>query len=352
MRVAKIALEHDLTNYRQCMNEGVMSGLRFILMMLVPFVSQSNADDELQELLTFRTPIASDAKDAVRQTIIESFTLPRTFETYLYSTDRMIKLRVDTVDQKARTVGRNISLNLPSGVTEEAIKTLLREACSRIPYSGWRENAELLGSEVPKLWTEFQLSTQDNRKLKWEVIPTELYTFHVKLTKGSEISISNLTGGIEDLYDETMKDLRTSLAIFAPHLRRNENGELVLIKDAWFIDEESIAKLHQTVIEKADDRWPVAIHFRFAVTQFEWSSIIAEQSVFASDRSELSKYFEQAVLRIPPVNGEPIPVDLIAIPNDEGDKAIMHKNWQLIVSRRTIENMNQIEIRFRKRSVR
>lgn len=324
------------------------------ILLAVASSNSMHAQDELAEKPAFLTPIATSMEEAVELQIIESLTLPETYETNLFSLGQTILLQTGREVQATRTVGRNLTLNPSIQLPEEAIRLLIREACLRVPYSGWRENADLLSDRVSKLWVTFSGTDDETYPIVWRAMPTEYYQFNVRMQydeKNGEppvLTLYNLTNGYESVFDETMRELQSKFGMFAPRggdikAQQREESE----PSIWYGEKIANPRNHTSIIEKSNSRWPIAVHVRLARSSRDWSTIIGERSIQSPDRSALTKTATAMYRRILASNGDPLTPDLPVVPTAEMEQPMLHNGVQLLTSRKTVDGMDHLEIRFR-----
>ena len=324
------------------------------ILLAVTSSDSLHAQDELAEKPAFLTPIATSMEEAVKLQIIESLTLPDTYETNLFSLGQTILLRTGREVQATRTVGRSLTFNPSIQLPEEAIRLLTREACLRVPYSGWRENADLLSDHVSRLWAKFSEPDDGKYSSVWRAIPTEYYEFNVRMhfnAKNGEppiLTLYNLTNGYQSVYDEAMSELQSKLGMFAPNAanviaEQREESELSI----WYGAKIANPRNHTSIIEKSNSRWPIAVHVRLAPSPRDWSTIVGERSIQSPDRSALTKTATTMYRRILASNGDPLTPDLLVVPTAEMERPMLHNGVQLLTSRKTVDGMDHLEIRFR-----
>lgn len=326
------------------------------LLLALSSIRSLTAQEKLGEPPVFLTPIANSMEEAVKQQIIQSRTLPKTYETNLFSLNQTIVLRTGLEVQATRTVGRNLTFNPSIDLPEEAIGLLVREACLRVPFSGWRENADLLSDRVSKLWAKFSKSDAENYARLLRTIPTEYYEFNVSMQydpkngEPPELTLYNLTNGFQSAYDETLVELKSKLGMFAPSaVDANAPLRDELDLTAWFKAKIANSRNHESIIEKASSRWPLAVHVRLASSSRDWSAIIGERSIQAPDRTALTEATAKLCRQILASNGDPLKADTLIVPTAEIEQPMIQNGVQLLSSRKTLDGMDRIEIRFRLR---
>jgi hypothetical protein len=322
------------------------------ILLAVASSSSLHAQDEFTEKPVFLTPIATSMEEAVKLQIIESLTLPESYETNLFSLGQTILLRTGREVQATRTVGRNLTLNPSIQLPEETIRLLIREACLRVPYSGWRENADLLSDCVSEIWLKFAASGSENYPSVTWSIPTEYYEFRVairyyqKYGEPPTLSLYNTTNGYQKIHDETMAELESQLGMFVPKNAGPKEFHDVQ-RDAWFRTKIANQRNHTSIIEKSENRWPIAVHTRLATSSQQWSTIIGERSVAAPDPDTLEKSVIKVYKRILTGDDAPLNDDMIVVPTADAEQPLLHNGLQLLALRRRVEGMDRLEIRFR-----
>lgn len=332
--------------------------LHYALSVLLVAVASGTllAQDELADASVFFTPIAKNMEEAVKQQIIDARTLPEVYETNLFSLNQTTVLRTGREVQATRTVGRNLKLNPSMDLSEEAIRILVREACMRVPYSGWRENAELLSERVSELWSKFsETKTKSSSKLARPIL-TELYEFNVHMLHDSksgeppELTLSNLTNGYQSIYDEMLTELQSKFGMFKPNaVNGNPPQPDEQENSAWFAAQLANPLIHKSVIEIPTNRWPIAVHIRLARSSGEWSAIIGERSIQAPERIELTRAVTKVYRKVLTGNGAPLTPDLPVVPTADLEQPMIHNGVQLLATRKSADGMDRVEIRFRLR---
>lgn len=269
--------------------------MRFCTTLIFALIIGLNAygQDVTEDNLAFNTPVPTSLEEAVKLQFVEGASLPPTYETTLFAIDQPIELRVGPEIQATNFVGRNLRIYLSPLLPKEAVESLILEACNRVPYSGWRENAVLLSTRVSEKWVSFTEQSETTRATL--VIPTQFYKFTAVMSNNPksgmppELIIYNTTFGVSDMKAEVLKNLRNELSMFARTPPADAENSDVSPCAEWYWSRVSSDFLHQTRITQEDNRWPIAVHVRFASSPSEWSQVVGERSAKVESIDELKK---------------------------------------------------------------
>lgn len=269
--------------------------MRFCAALLFTLVFYWNAygEDDTEDFLAFNTPVPSSLEEAVKLQFVEGSTLPTKFETILFSIDQPIGLRVGTEIDATNVVGRNLRMYLSPLLPRDGVESLILEACKRVPYSGWRENAVLLSTQVSEKWGSFV--EQSKATYATLVIPTQFYKFTATMSNNPksgmppELIIYSTTFGVSEMKADVLKDLRNEMGIFAPNLTEEAKNSDRSPCAEWYWSRLSSNVFHQTRISQEDNRWPIAVHVRFANSPSDWSYVVGERSSKVESIHELKK---------------------------------------------------------------
>ena len=297
----------------------------------------------------FNTPIATTVEEAVKQQIVEGLTLPKTYTTTLFSLGQPVVLRCATEVAATQVVGRSLSLQPLAEWSQAEVRTLIHEACLRVPYSGWREHADEISDKTSLYWAEF-LATE---KQQWRrrVIAKPFCKFVVSMNKERELIIYSITTGMEEMSDELRTELSASYGMFKPRMQKRaglgaeEPNETPC--EAWFRSRLELAKYHYSTIAHSDTKWPTAVHVHFATSTKEWSTIIGERSAAAPNGPELEDTVATALAKIVDVDQGDAPKELFAAYEGTTKKSAIYKNLAVLWSRKTVDGMERIELQFR-----
>lgn len=269
--------------------------MRFCPALLFVLVINWNAcaQDGTEDDLAFNTPIPSSLEEAVKLQFVEGASLPSKFETILFAVDQPIGLRVGTEIDATNVVGRNLRMYLSPLLPKEGVELLILEACKRVPYSGWRENAALLSTQVSEKWISFiEQSNTENATL---VIPTQFYKFTAKMSNypksgtPPELIIYNTTFGVSDMKAGALESLRSEMGMFARNGQDAAANSEASTCAEWFWSRVNSDGIHQTRIALEDNRWPIAVHVRLASSPNDWSYVVGERSEKAEGIDQLKE---------------------------------------------------------------
>jgi hypothetical protein len=313
----------------------------------------------------FLNPVASSSEEAVRLQLVDEEMFLARLDMLLLTLDQPVSMRTGMEIKAARPIGRSLEFFLAFSTDPDEVKDLTFEACNRVPFSGWTENATAVSELAASVWEEMTgISEEKNRKVS-KTVDSKFYTFQVNSdffpTKGSpaRIEIVLHTKDFDTYFDRVITELETTKSAFLPtRTRIGEHTKKLKQKYAeQSLEVRQFVDWHCEMIANSDNRlaklvdfdhrWPAIVRIQFSADPSDWTVIRGERRL-TDDTSQLSRWVEHKFRMMTAKAELPVLKDRIQLPKLANEiRLFQHDPVQLSWLRKVEDGVELIELKLR-----
>ncbi len=313
----------------------------------------------------FLNPVASSSEEAVRLQLIDEDMFPPRLDMLLFTLDQPVAMRTGMEIKAARPIGRNLEFFLAFSTDPDEVKDLTFEACNRVPFSGWTENATAVSELAASVWEEMTgISEEKNRKVS-KTVDSKFYTFQVHSDyfpnggSPARVEIVLHTKDFDTYYDRVIKELDTTNAAYLPKRMRIEDHTKKLKQKYaeqsfeaqqfvdWYCEMLADSNNRLAKLKDFDHRWPTIVRIQFSADPSDWTVIRGERRS-TDDTSQLSRWVEQKFRMMTAKAELPVLKNRIQLPKLANEiKLFQHDPVQFSWLRKIEDGVELVELKFR-----
>jgi hypothetical protein len=334
-------------------------------MLLLGAVQAQGIDNLYLGERLFLNPVASSSEEAVRLQLIDEDMFPSRLDMLLFTLDQPVAMRTGMEIRAARPIGRNLEFFLAFATDPNEVKDLTFEACNRVPFSGWTENATAVSELAASVWEEMTgIDEEKNRKVS-KTGDSKFYSFKVTSDyfpgggSPARVEIVLQTKEFDANFDRVIKELETTNTAYLPArmhigdqtMKLNQKYAEQSLEAKQFVDwycrmiADSNNRLAKLI--DFDRRWPTIVRIQFSADPGDWTVIRGERKM-TEQSSQMSRWVEQN-FRVMTAKAElPVLKNRIKLPMLANEiKLFQHDPVQLSWLRKVEDGVELVELKFR-----